>query len=194
MSLPDASLSWWMTLSALGVIAVVVFLIPWVLTDVLHVPRAVYLAGLMAATGGLTYGYLAWSGTDPVAFFTGRWAWGVLAAVVSGLLLVGAVTAAVSSGRRPRPFRLNSVRLTRSPAWEGLLYGATEGLLLSALPVPTAWQSFHRLGWTRTTLAAIGSEALAIVASATVIWTHHLGYRELRRNREIVIPILAAGP
>jgi hypothetical protein len=62
-----------MTLPALGVIAVIALLIPWVLTDVLHVPRAVYLAGLMVATAGLTYGYLAWSGTDPVAFFTGRW-------------------------------------------------------------------------------------------------------------------------
>jgi hypothetical protein len=157
------------------------------------VSRAVYMAGLMIATGGLTYGYLAWSGTDPVAFFTGRWAGGLLGTVVSGALLAGGVTAAANRRRRPRPFIRRSVPLTRSLAWEGLLYGAAEGLLLSALPVLAAWQSFHRLGWTGTTPAAIGSGALAILASVAVIWTHHLGYREFRKSREMLMPILGCG-
>jgi hypothetical protein len=77
--------------------------------------------------------------------------------------------------------------------WEGLLYGAAEGLLLSALPVLVAWQSFHLLGWTKTTAGAVGAGGLAIAASAAVIWIHHLGYREFRSNRAILLPVLACG-
>jgi hypothetical protein len=51
MPLPDASMSWWMTMSAVGVVALVAFLVSWLLTDLLHSPRAVYLAALMVVTG-----------------------------------------------------------------------------------------------------------------------------------------------
>ena len=77
--------------------------------------------------------------------------------------------------------------------WEGLFYGAAEGLLLSALPVLVAWQTFHLLGWTDTTAGSIGSGVLAIGASVVVIWVHHLGYREFRGNPQIVLPILVCG-
>ena len=30
----------------------------------------------MVVSGSLTYGYLAWSGTDAAAFITNNWGWG----------------------------------------------------------------------------------------------------------------------
>ena len=84
--------------------------------------------------------------------------------------------------------------MSRLFVWEGLLYGAAEGMLLSVLPVLSAWQSFYLLGWTDTTAGAIGSGMLALVASVlVVIVVHHLGYREFRGRREIVMPILGCG-
>lgn len=193
MPVPSSSMTWWMTLSAVGVFALVGFLISWTLTDVFHVPRAVYLAALMIVTAALTYGYLAWSGTDAWAFLTTNWAWGLLGAIVSGGFALVAITAAVKRRGIPRPADRDMVRLSGMLVWEGLLYGAAEGVLLSVLPVLAAWQSFDLLGWTETTAGAVGSGVLAIAASALVIWIHHLGYREYRGTREILLPIVGCG-
>ena len=56
MPLPDASMSWWMPLLATGVIALVAFLVAFMLTDVLRLPRPAYLASLMVVTGALVSG------------------------------------------------------------------------------------------------------------------------------------------
>jgi hypothetical protein len=193
MPLPDASMSWWMTMSAVGVVALVAFLVSWLLTDLLHSPRAVYLAAMMVVSGTLTYGYLAWSGTDAAAFITNNWGWGLVGALVSGGLTARAIKAGANRRGLGVPAGRRGARLAGALVWEGLLYGAAEGLLLSALPVLAAWQSFHLLGWTATTAGAAGSGALAIGASAAVIWIHHLGYREFRSSREILLPIVACG-
>jgi hypothetical protein len=193
MPLPDGSMSWWMPLLAVGVFALVAFLVSFVLTDVLRLPRSAYLAALMAVTAALTYGYLAWSGTDAAAFLTRQWAWGLLGALASGGLTVRMVMAGADRRGVPIPAGRRGARLAGSLVWEGLCYGVAEGLLLSALPVLAAWQSFHLLGWTATTAGAVGSGVLAIGASAAVIWIHHLGYREFRHSREILLPIVACG-
>jgi hypothetical protein len=190
MPLPDASMAWWMTLSAVGGLAVAAFLVSWVLTDVLHLPRAAYLAALMAVTGALTYGYLAWSGTDAAAFVTHNWQWGLLGALVSGALTAQGIITGANRAGLPVPAGRRGTSLAGLLVWEGLLYGAAEGLLLSALPVLAAWQSFHLLGWTATTPGAIGAGALTIGASAVVIWVHHLGYREFRGSGEMRLPIV----
>ena len=108
MPLPDPSLSAWMTLSALGVITLVAFLVSWVLTDLVPLPRAAYLATLMIVTAALMYGYLAWSGTDAVAFFTRHWGWGLVGAVVSGGL--GARGIAMAANHRGVP-RLSLIHI-----------------------------------------------------------------------------------
>ena len=145
MPLPDASMSWWMTMSAVGVVALVAFLVSWLLTDLLHSPRAVYLAALMVVSGSLTYGYLAWSGTDAAAFITNNWGWGLVGALVSGGLTARAIKAGANRRGLGVPAGRRGTRLAGALVWEGLLYGAAEGLLLSALPVLAAWQSFHLL-------------------------------------------------
>jgi len=193
MPVADPTLSWWMPLLALAGIAFVAFLVPWVLTDVAHVPRALYLASLMIVTAALTWGYLAWSGRDMVAFMTHHWVWGLLGAVVSGAITARGVIAATKRAGAPRPTPRTSRERVGGVVWEGLLYGAAEGVLLSVLPVLAAWQAFDLLGWTSTAAGAIGSGLIALVASAMVISVHHLGYREFRGTREIVFPNVACG-
>ena len=112
---------------------------------------------------------------------------------MSGAVTAGAIVAKARRMGLPRPSGRDGVLVAGRLLWEGVLYGAAEGVLLSALPVLAAWQSFRLLGWTDTTLGAIGSGALAVLASAVVIWVHHLGYREFRTTRAIVLPIIACG-
>jgi hypothetical protein len=70
--------------------------------------------------------------------------------------------------------------------WEGVVYGITEGLLLSTLPVLMTWQMVHSLGWSGTA-GGIARWTLPVLASAATIVVHHLGYWEYR-NR-LLVPI-----
>jgi hypothetical protein len=193
MPRPDASIVWWMPLLAVGVVVLVAFLVSFVFTDVLRLPRPAYLVTLMVVTGVLVSGYLAWSGTDVGTFLTRHWGWGLLGALASGALTVRMVMTGASRRGIPTPAGRSGAHLAGTLLWEGLCYGVAEGLLLSALPILATWQSFQLLGWTGSTAGVVCSGVLAIGASAAVIWIHHRGYREFRGTREILLPILACG-
>lgn len=71
---------------------------------------------------------------------------------------------------------------------EGVVYGVTEGVLLSALPAFMTWQLIHSLGWSGVG-GGLARWTLPVLASILVIVLHHLGYAEYR-NRQLV-PISA---
>ena len=174
MPVPEASISW---LGALGWLLAIIaagFLVTWVLTDVLGMRRTPYILLLALLTGGLTWGYLAWSDTSPGSFLTNHWGWGVLGAAVTGTIL-GALMRAQPGGPRPHGWRLAGTL-----AWEGVVYGTAEGLLLSVLPVLVTWQAFGAFGWTSGTGKPLVAGTAAMLASLAMIVIHHLGYRGLR--------------
>ena len=171
------TIDWGGALLWLGGIAGGAFLISWVLTDLLRVRRVAYVAALALVTGGLTAGYVAWSGSG-AGFWVDGWAWGLLGAVLAGTLL------ALMVSRVPGAREARQAGAAAS-LWEGLVYGSAEGLLLSVLPVVATWQLLLVLGWTSGWRGVA-----AVAASAMVIAVHHLGYREYR-GRRIVSPIIA---
>jgi hypothetical protein len=94
--------------------------------------------------------------------------------------------------RLPSRTRPEGLQLAGRLVWEGVVYGAAEGLLLATLPVLIVWQGGEALGWTDTTIQAVGSGALAIVGALFVILVHHLGYREFRGSRKMLAGALVA--
>jgi hypothetical protein len=82
--------------------------------------------------------------------------------------------------------RLSGRRLGVALLWEGVVYGITEGVLLSTLPVLMAWQMIHSLGWSGTG-GGIARWALPVVASVVIIIVHHLGYWEY--HNRLLLPI-----
>jgi hypothetical protein len=168
---PKTTIEWGGALLWLLGIAAAAFLVSWVLTELLHLRRTLYVGALAVVTAGLTAGYVAWSGAG-AAFWVTRWPWGLLGAVLAGALLARLVS------------RLPAAQPTRdiggaASIWEGVVYGAAEGLLLSVLPVVVTWQLFAALDWTDGWLA-VAAGAIALAASVAVIVVHHLGYREYR--------------
>ena len=83
---------------------------------------------LVGVTGALSAGYVAWLDVGINNVITARWAWGQLAGVITGAFLAFAIT------QQPYTRRLHGRELTGELAWEGVVYGAAEGVLLSALP------------------------------------------------------------
>lgn len=174
------TMEWGVALVWLAGIAGGAFLISWVLTDVLQVRRGPYVAALSLLTGGLTAGYVVGTGAW-ADFWVESWPWGILGAAAAGGFL------AVMVRRIPGPHGAHRPGGTVS-AWEGVVYGSAEGLLLSVLPVVVTWQMLSALGWGAGWRGALAGTA-AVAASVVVIVVHHLGYREYR-GRAIRSPIV----
>jgi hypothetical protein len=170
------SLLWLLAIAAAG------FAVAWLLTDRLAMRRAPYVGVLAAVTAGLAAGYLAWSelGAD---FWTNRWGGGVLAAVLSGLVLAAALRR-VSAPREDAAASFTAPRLL----WESGVYGLAEGMLLSVLPVLVTWQALSAAGWSQG-WRGLAAGIAAVLASIVVIVTHHLGYHGYR-GRRLVQPIV----
>jgi hypothetical protein len=72
----DPAFSWPEALAAFAIITVAAFLVTWILTDRLRIPRAPYIPMLLAVTLGLGTGYLAWSGTSASDPLSSGMGWG----------------------------------------------------------------------------------------------------------------------
>lgn len=170
---PAAGVLW------VAAVAGIAFLVSYLATDRLGIPRLPYVGVLTVATAGLAGSYLVWGGAG-LGSITNNWAWGLVgAAVAGGLLFLGTSRIPVMA-----PHREGGAALI---AWDAVVYGATEGLLLSVLPVAAVWQIFAGAGWVNGWLAPVAGVA-ALAGSALVIVTHHLGYRGFR-GREMVFPV-----
>lgn len=185
MPSPASSMSWGGAVAWFAVIAVCSFLVTWVVTDLLKIKRGPYIGVLAVATGGLTYGYLAWSGTDAVGFIRDHWVWGLAGAAVTAGLNLQLIRLMVRRGTLHAPLgtRRHGMGRAVQVLWEDVVYGAAEGMLLSVLPLLVLWQACDQLGWTTGWTGKVGSGALAFAGSLVVIGVHHLGYREFRSKR-----------
>ena len=145
------------------------FLVSWLATDVLDMARRRYIAVLAATTVALTATTVWLTHVGTADFFGHNLAWGFVGAAITGGL--------VGFGIRKVPATLPRAghELHEAEAWEGVVYGISEGTLLSALPAFVAWQAAVDAGW--ATAAAWGA---ALVASALLIAVHHLGYWDYR--------------
>jgi hypothetical protein len=180
-----SSVAWGTFFLALGVIVGGSFLITYLSTDLGRVARTPYVGLLAIGTGVMTWAYLLASRTDATEFLRTGWAWGLVGAVVAGGIAAVQARRLWPAGARPR-----GPALIAKLVWEGLVYGATEGMLLSILPVLAVWQGADALGWTDAWPAKVGVGALAIAASMVVIAVHHFGYREFR-GAVVRYPIIA---
>jgi hypothetical protein len=154
---------------------VVAFLVSWSLSDLRPTRRVFYIPVLALVTGALTAGYLTWSGGG-LTFWTNRWAYGLVGAVLAGGVLTALLNRQRVPGQSPQPITAVTV------GWDGLVYGAAEGLLLSVLPVLVTWQMLSSNGWA-SGWRSVAAATLAIVVSVAVIVVHHLGYPDFRSSR-----------
>jgi hypothetical protein len=174
MPTADPGFTWQEAVTAFVVIAVVAFLVTWVLTDLLRISREPYVAFLLVVTLVLGAGYLAWSGTSGAELLSSNAGWGFVAGLIAAAVALPLVR------RLPAHPHATGTRLVGLMLWEGLAYGIAEAVLLSTLPVLAVWQACVDLGWTNGAWPKVGSGALAILGALFVIFVHHLGYVEFR--------------
>jgi hypothetical protein len=185
----------WSQLIWLLALALASFLVTWLFTDLIHLGQTAFIGVLAVVSVSLVAGYLSWSNTDWVTFLSYQWYWGLVGAMIVGPLLIvmlvrGSRTQAQMFTPVPRP---EGMHLVGAIAWEGLVYGMAEGLLLSVLPVLITWQALSSLHWTESWYGIILSGIIALLASVVVIVVHHLGYREFR-GRKLVFAVGGCAP
>jgi hypothetical protein len=154
------------------------FLIPYVVADLLSIQRdayyAIYIAGVLAL-------FLAWArDTDQsmVGMIHRRWRLAVALGAI--FAVISAVIATNAEGGSSHP---GGVEFVAALIWRGIVYGAADGLLLSAFPILLVFAAFEgsRLRHRAAGLLAVG--AIAMVASLAMTAVYHAGYSDFRSEK-----------
>jgi hypothetical protein len=154
------------------------FLVPLVLADQLELQRDLYYGIYCLAVVGLFTGWARHTGQSLRGMAVRRWRLALtLGAVFAGISVLIART---SEDATSHP---GGVEFAGAILWRGLVYGAADGLLLSAFPILVVFAAFggSRVRRSRGGTVAIG--ALAMVASVAVTATYHLGYSDFRSEK-----------
>ena len=152
--------------------------VPFVLTDLLELNRDLFYGLYALAVAGLFAAWARSTGYDLVAAIRRRW----LLALALGLLCAG-VLAVMVLRTEDATARPDGITLAAAVLWRGVLYGATDGLLLSAFPILVVFAAFagsplrQRLGGT----LVVGG--VALLASLAMTAVYHAGYSDFRSTK-----------
>lgn len=157
---------------------VVAFATPFLLTDVLGLNRDVFIGLYAVVVVGLFTGWARATGYDLVAAVRRRW---LLAAGLGGAfaaLLAVMVVRTDDATSRPDGFTLVGAVI-----WRGVVYGLTDGLLLSAFPILVVFAAFAGSTLVRRSRGKIAVGAIALLASLALTAGYHAGFSDFRSTK-----------
>jgi hypothetical protein len=154
------------------------FLIPFVLADQLGLQRDLYYGLYAAAVVGL---FVAWARDtrQPLReMLARRWRLAV------GLGIVfAAISALIATRAEDGSVHPSGIEFIAALVWRGIVYGAADGLLLSAFPILLVFAALRdsRLRQRAGGLVAVG--AVAMAASLAMTAVYHAGYDDFRSDK-----------
>ena len=153
------------------------FLVPFLLADVAGLQRDLFYGLYAAAVAAFVLGWARDTGVGRGAL-TRNWRWGLGLGVLAGAALALVVFRTEDSTPRP-----DGLELVGAVLWRGVVYGATDGVLLSVFPILAVFGVFAgtRLRRTRRGTALVGLAAL--VAALGLTASYHLGYADFRSSK-----------
>jgi len=178
---------WWSYLIWIAAAAVLGFAVSSVFANWLRLPRDLFLIPYFILAGLFVYAYQRWSSVSVVELLRHNWIWGLAGSALVGAFLVRNILS------QPISPHSTGLPLVFDLLWSGIVYGGTDALLLSVLPVLATWQAFSVLGWTASWPGKILVAAIALVFSLLVTGSYHLGFPEYRQPGGIVGPTIGNG-
>jgi hypothetical protein len=154
------------------------FLVPFVLADRLAIPRDLYY-GIYAAV--VTAFFALWArstGQSIAPLVRRRFALAVALGVLFALLLAAMVVRVDEPTARP-----GGIELIGAVLWRGVLYGATDGLLLSAFPILVVFAAFAGSAVREWFAGRMLVVMTALLASLAMTAAYHLGYGDFRSGK-----------
>ena len=157
---------------------IVSFLVPFVFADQLELQKDIYYGLYGVAAISLFVAWARDTGQSLREMAARRWRWAVGLGVVFACISVLIVLGTEDSTSHP-----DGLELVGAIIWRGLVYGAVDGLLLSAFPILVVFAAFasSRLRQRRAGTIAVG--AIALAASLLITATYHLGYSDFRSDK-----------
>lgn len=153
------------------------FAVPFLLADRLELQRDLFYGLYALAVAAFVAGWARHTGLSRRGLAR-NWRWGLVLGVVGA-----AATAFVVLRTEDATSRPGGVELAAAVLWRGVVYGATDGVLLSVFPILAVFGALAgtRLSRRRAGKVAIG--ALALLASLGITATYHLGYSDFRSEK-----------
>jgi hypothetical protein len=153
----------------------VAFAMPFVFADVLALPRDLYYGLYTASVLALVTAWVRASQFDVRAALARRWPLAVALGVGCGALL--SVMVLRTEDATPHP---QGIELAAAVAWRGVLYGVTDGVLLSVFPILAVFAAFAGRPVLQRLRGKVAVGALALGMSLAFTAVYHLGYPEFR--------------
>lgn len=154
------------------------FLVPFLLADTLGIPRDLYYGIYAAAVVGYVVLWARATGVSLTEAAARRWPWAVGLGVAAGALL--ALVVWRTEDATPRP---DGIGLVAAIGWRGLVYGAADGLLLSAFPILAVFAAFAGSRLRRSRAGTVLVALVALSASLAMTTVYHAGYSDFRGEK-----------
>lgn len=157
---------------------VLAFLVPFVLADLLEVPRDLYYALYIVGVAAFFSLWVRATGQSLGDMLRRRW----VLALVLGLAVAGLLTLIVlrTEDATARP---DGLELIGAVAWRGVAYGLADGLLLSAFPILAVFAMFAGTKARKRILGTVAIGLAALAASLAMTAVYHLGYSDFRSEK-----------
>ena len=154
------------------------FAVPFVFADVLQINRDVSYGIYALSVVGLFWLWSRSTGYDLVQAVTRRWA----AALLLGLAAAG-VLAVVVIRTEDATARPGALDLVGALAWRGVVYGITDGMLLSVFPILVVFAAFAGSRLNRRLAGKVVIGIVALLASLAMTFVYHAGYSDFRSDK-----------
>lgn len=154
---------------------VIGFAVPFLFTDMLSLPRDLYY-GIYAAI--VVVFFVLWArftGQSIEVMIRRRWR---LATVLGVIFAI--VVAVIVIRTEPTTARPGGLALAGAVLWRGVVYGAVDGLLLSAFPILAVFAATAGSRFRRHLPGTAGIGGAALLASLVMTAVYHLGYSDFR--------------
>jgi hypothetical protein len=166
------NIAWYAYLGWIIAAGLMGFAISFIFAGVLRLPRSLYLIPYVGLSSLFLYAFIRWCGIPFGDLIRHHWVWGLVGGVVLAIFTIKNVLS------QPVSPTAKGFPLVFDIFWLGVIYGLTDALLLSVLPVLATWQAFTVLEWTLSWPGKILVGVLAVLASLLVTIAYHLGYPE----------------
>jgi hypothetical protein len=154
------------------------FVVPYVLTDLLDLNRDLFYGLYALAVAALVAAWARSTGYDLAAAVRRRWPVALALGVLCAGLLTIMVVRAEDATTRP-----DGIQLAAAVLWRGVLYGATDGLLLSAFPILVVFGAFAGSRLRQGLAGTLVVGAVALLASLAMTAVYHAGYSDFRSTK-----------
>jgi hypothetical protein len=154
------------------------FLVPFGLADQLGIQRDLYYALYAAAVAGLFVGWARNTRQPMREMFARRWRLAIVLGVIFGA--ISALIAATAESGTAHP---GGIEFAAALFWRGIVYGAADGLLLSAFPILLVFSALRESRLRRRAGGLIAVGAVAMIASLAMTAIYHTGYSDFRSDK-----------